>query len=109
VDDCVEGVFRIAQSSYGLPLNLGTDELVTINALVDLVAGIAGKTLTKRHDPGKPQGVRGRNSDNSRLRDVLRWEPETTLEKGLRKTYPWIEAELRKSGRIRAEAKVASR
>jgi len=109
VDDCVEGVFRIAQSDYGLPLNLGTDELVTIDALVDLVVGIAGKSLTKRHDPSKPQGVRGRNSDNSRLRDVLRWEPQTTLDQGLRRTYPWIEAELRKAGRIRSEAKVASR
>jgi GDP-D-mannose 3', 5'-epimerase len=95
VDDCVEGIYRIAQSDYSQPLNLGTDKLVTIDELVGLVAGIAGKTLTIRHDPSKPQGVRGRNSDNSRLREVLGWEPATPLEDGLRTTYGWIESELR--------------
>ena len=69
VDDCVEGIYRIMHSDYPHPLNLGTDELVTVNQLVDLVAGIAGKGITKRHDLSKPQGVRGRNSDNSRLRE----------------------------------------
>jgi nucleoside-diphosphate-sugar epimerase len=95
VDDCVEGIYRIAQSDHSQPLNLGTDKLVTIDELVGLVAGIAGKTLTTRHDPSKPQGVRGRNSDNSRLREVLGWEPATPLEDGLRTTYGWIESELR--------------
>jgi GDP-D-mannose 3',5'-epimerase len=95
VDDCVEGIYRIAQSDHSQPLNLGTDKLVTIDELVGLVAGIAGKTLTIRHDPSKPQGVRGRNSDNSRLREVLGWEPATPLEDGLRTTYGWIESELR--------------
>lgn len=90
VDDCVEGIIRIMESDYGLPLNLGTDELVTINELVDIVAGIAGKRLVKRHDMSRPQGVRGRNSDNSRLRGVLGWEPKITLRQGCAPTYRWI-------------------
>ena len=75
VDDCIEGIYRIMRSDYPHPLNLGTDELVTINELVDMVAEISGKSITKRHDLSKPQGVRGRNSDNSRLREELGWEP----------------------------------
>jgi nucleoside-diphosphate-sugar epimerase len=101
VKDCVEGIYRIAQSSYIEPLNLGTDVLITIDGLVDLAARIAGKALIKRYDTSKPQGVRGRNSDNSRLRDVLGWEPTTELQDGMRDTYQWIEAELRRAGRIR--------
>jgi GDP-D-mannose 3', 5'-epimerase len=91
VDDCVNGIYRIMQSEYPHPLNLGTDELISVDGLVDLVSRLAGKTLIKRHDPSKPQGVRGRNSDNSRLRQVLRWEPEVRLEDGLRETYSWVE------------------
>jgi GDP-D-mannose 3',5'-epimerase len=72
VDDCVEGIYRIMRANYSRPLNLGTEELVTINQLVDLVTEIAGKHIVKRHDISKPQGVRGRNSDNTRLRQVLR-------------------------------------
>jgi GDP-D-mannose 3', 5'-epimerase len=100
VDDCVEGIYRITQSDHSQPLNLGTDRLVTIDELVRIVAGVAGKTLTTRHDPSKPQGVRGRNSDNSRLREVLGWEPAITLEDGLRKTYTWVESELLKTASI---------
>jgi nucleoside-diphosphate-sugar epimerase len=65
--------------------------LVTVDDLVDIVCDIAGKTLVKRYDPSRPQGVRGRNSDNSRLRSVLGWEPETPLRVGLIPTYRWIE------------------
>jgi GDP-D-mannose 3',5'-epimerase len=93
------------QSHHSDPLNLGTDELITIDGLVDLVTKVAGKSLTKEHDLSKPQGVRGRNSDNSRLREVLDWEPQTSLEEGLRRTYTWIEAELSKAGRIPAPAR----
>src|SRR5918997_690186 len=100
VDDCVEGIHRIMDSDYAHPLNLGTDELVTVNQLVDLVAEIAGKGITKRHDLSKPQGVRGRNSDNSRLREVLGWEPQVLLRDGLVPTYRWIESELRSAGRV---------
>ena len=99
VDDCVEGLIRLMASGYSNPLNLGTDRLVSINGLVDLVSGIAGKSLIKRHDLRKPQGVRGRNSDNSRLREILGWEPKITLESGLSVTYGWIKGELEKAGR----------
>jgi len=96
VDDCVEGLIRLMHSNHREALNLGTDRLVTINELVDLVSAVAGKRLCKRHDLSKPQGVRGRNSDNSRLRQVLGWEPSTSLEQGLAVTYKWIESEIAK-------------
>src|SRR5438094_3122447 len=75
VDDCVEGLIRLMGSNHREPLNLGTDEMVSINHLVDMICGIAGKSLSKAHDLTKPQGVRGRNSDNTLLRKVLGWEP----------------------------------
>jgi nucleoside-diphosphate-sugar epimerase len=96
VDDCVEGLIRLMHSNHREALNLGTDRLVTINELVDLVSGVAGKRLHMRHDLSKPQGVRGRNSDNSRLRQVLGWEPSISLEQGLAVTYKWIESEIAK-------------
>jgi nucleoside-diphosphate-sugar epimerase len=85
-------------------LNLGTDELVTIDELVDMVARIAGKRIEKAHDLSKPQGVRGRNSDNSKLWEVLQWRPQVSLEEGLRSTYRFVESELEKAGRIGAPA-----
>lgn len=100
VEDCVEGLLRLMASDFSEPLNLGTDRLVTINQLVDIVSGIAGKRLVKRHDLQKPQGVRGRNSDNTLLAKVLGWEPAVSLESGLEITYKWIESELRKDGRL---------
>jgi nucleoside-diphosphate-sugar epimerase len=103
VEDCVEGIRRIMRSGYAQPLNLGTDELVTVNGLVDLVAEVAGKRVVKRHDLSKPQGVRGRNSDNTKLREVLGWEPRIPLREGLVSTYHWIESEL-----TRAQVKVLS-
>jgi GDP-D-mannose 3',5'-epimerase len=90
IDDCVEGIYRLMRSEYREPLNLGTDRLVSIDELVDIVAAVAGKTIRKRYDRDKPQGVRGRNSDNTRLREVLGWEPGTALETGLTCTYRWI-------------------
>lgn len=94
VADCVEGLQRMMRSDWSQPINLGTSTLITINALVDLVAAIAGKRLRKRHDLSSPQGVRGRNSDNTRLRAVTGWEPGISLEEGLTETYRWIRAEL---------------
>jgi GDP-D-mannose 3', 5'-epimerase len=94
IDDCVEGIYRLMRSDYAEPLNLGQDRLISINELVDMVAKIAGKRISKQHDLTKPQGVRGRNSDNSRLREVLGWEPSISLEDGLARTYRWISAEL---------------
>ena len=97
IDDCVEGMHRLMRSDYSEPINLGQDRLITINELVDIVAAIAGKRIYKRYDRSKPQGVRGRNSDNTRLREILKWEPAISLEEGLARTYHWIGAELKKT------------
>jgi len=94
IDDCVEGIYRLMRSTYHEPLNVGQDRLISINQLVDMIARIAGKRIGKRYDPTKPQGVRGRNSDNSRVRTVLGWEPAVSLEEGLATTYHWIAAQL---------------
>ncbi len=94
VDDCVEGLIRIMASDHRGPLNLGRDELVTINELVDMVAKVASKRVTKRHNLSGPQGVRGRNSNNTRLREVLGWEPSIQLERGLAVTFEWIAAQV---------------
>jgi nucleoside-diphosphate-sugar epimerase len=94
VDDCVEGLIRLMASDCRNALNLGTDELTTINNLVDVVARIAGKTIHKRHNLTGPQGVRGRNSDNTLLRETLGWEPSISLDQGLRITYPWIRSQV---------------
>jgi nucleoside-diphosphate-sugar epimerase len=75
--------------------------MVTIDELVDIVACAAGKQIHKRHDLSKPQGVRGRNSDNTKLRQVLQWEPQITLEEGLGRTYAWIRQQLVRSGRVK--------
>ena len=108
VDDCVEGLIRIMASGYHDPLNLGTDELVTINRLVDLVASIAGKHITAHHKLSGAQGVRGRNSDNTRLRKVLGWEPSIRLEQGLAATYEWIASQLRAEVPKRVSASAAA-
>jgi GDP-D-mannose 3', 5'-epimerase len=100
VSDCVEGVYRLMHSDVREPVNVGTEELVTINELVDIISGIANKSISKRHDLSKPQGVRGRNSDNAMIRELLGWEPATPLAVGLRDTYAWIEAELERTGRL---------
>ncbi|HEY6797942.1 MAG TPA: NAD-dependent epimerase/dehydratase family protein [Kineosporiaceae bacterium] len=94
VDDCVEGIYRIMQSDHAEPLNLGTDEMVSIHRLVELVVDVSGKRdIGVAHVPG-PQGVRGRNSDNLLLRQVLGWEPTTCLRDGLEPTFRWIEKRL---------------
>ena len=93
INDCVNGLYRLMMSDHHEPLNLGQDRLVSINQLADMIADIAGVTIRKIHVDG-PQGVRGRNSDNSKLREVLGWEPEVTLEDGLSATYNWIEEQV---------------
>ncbi len=93
IDDCVEGLLRIMDSGYTQPLNLGRDEMVTINQLAEIVAEIAGKQITLRHIDG-PEGVRGRNSDNSLIREILGWEPGIGLQEGLTPTYKWINEQL---------------
>ncbi len=106
IDDCVAGIRRLMDSDYREPLNLGQDRLISINELADLVFAAAGVTLEKRHVPG-PQGVRGRNSDNTRLRQVLGWEPAISLEQGIERTYRWIEAQVECTMRPAAEARHA--
>jgi nucleoside-diphosphate-sugar epimerase len=93
IDDCLVGLHKLMRSDYHQPLNLGQDRMVTINQLVEMIAEIAGIQITKKHIPG-PQGVRGRNSDNTRLKQVLNWEPEISLEEGLARTYAWIEKQV---------------
>lgn len=94
IDDCIEGIYRLMRSGYSEPLNLGQDRLISINELADMVAQAAGTPIVKRHIPG-PQGVRGRNSDNTRLRSTLDWEPQISLEEGIARTYRWIEDRVR--------------
>jgi GDP-D-mannose 3',5'-epimerase len=93
IDDCIEGLHRLMESGFSSPLNLGTDRMISINDLADLIAATAGVEVARKHVVG-PEGVRGRNSDNSLLRSVLAWEPGTSLEDGLAKTYAWIEQQV---------------
>lgn len=96
IEDCCRGVYALMNSAIRDPLNIGQDRMVTINELAQLVAAAAGVTLTLHHVPG-PQGVRGRNSDNTKVHQVLGWSPEISLEEGLARTYRWIESQLKHS------------
>ncbi|MBT6151263.1 MAG: NAD-dependent epimerase/dehydratase family protein [Chloroflexi bacterium] len=93
VTDCLDGISKLMKSSYAEPLNLGSDRLISINGLVDIVASISGTKVVKKHIDG-PEGVRGRNSDNKLINELFGWEPSVPLEEGLEKTYRWIEAEV---------------
>ena len=90
IDDCLLGTTRIMESDILDPINLGSSELVTINQLVDIVEEIAGVRLKRRYALDAPKGVRGRNSDNTLIRERLGWEPDTQLATGLERTYAWI-------------------
>jgi nucleoside-diphosphate-sugar epimerase len=94
IDDCLTGIYKLMRSDFHEPLNLGQDRLISINGLADLIMDIAGVKLAKRYVEG-PEGVRGRNSDNSLLKKVLTWEPEVSLESGLMHTYTWIETQVK--------------
>ena len=98
IDECLEGTLRLMRSDFTEPVNIGSDEMVTIDKLVDIVAGIAGKSLEKRHVDG-PTGVRGRNSDNRLIREQLNWSPLTVLVDGLRPTYEWINSQVMRNTR----------
>jgi GDP-D-mannose 3', 5'-epimerase len=98
VSECVEGTIRLTRSQFSGPVNIGSEEMVTINQLTDLIAGIAGKRVEKRHIPG-PVGVRGRNSDNRLIQKKLGWAPSQSLRDGLRETYAWIERQVRSNQR----------
>ena len=99
IDDCLEGIDRLMESDYHQPLNIGRSELVTINELIDIVSGIAGTAIQKSYNLSAPLGVRGRNSDNRRVRRELGWEPSISLEQGMRKTYGWIKEQYLKGGK----------
>src|SRR4029453_18379850 len=90
IDDCLEGTLRLMASDVREPLNVGSDQLVTINELVDVAERIAGLRLERNYRPDAPQGVRGRNSDNTLIRERLGWAPSVTLEDGLAATYGWV-------------------
>lgn len=90
VDDCIEGTLRLMRSDFTEPLNIGSDQFVSINHLVSIVGGIAGVRLERTYDLSAPQGVRGRNSDNTLSKEVLDWEPSISLQEGLEKLYPWV-------------------
>lgn len=94
IDDCLHGLQLIADGDFVEPLNLGTSELVTINELVDMVCDIAGVNLKRIHNLDAPQGVRGRNSDNSLIKAVYNWEPSVPLRRGMEKTFQWISQEI---------------
>ncbi len=89
IDECLEGVRRLMESDFTGPVNIGSEEMVTINGLVDTIAGVAGKNIEKHHIEG-PTGVRGRNSDNALINEKLGWKPTQTLKEGMAKTYAWI-------------------
>jgi GDP-D-mannose 3', 5'-epimerase len=110
VDDCVEGIHRIMRSDYPSPLNLGTERMVTINELARLIIDVSGKRGIELVHVEGPQGVRGRNSDNTRLRQVTGWEPQISLEEGLERTYRWIAEQVaaRRAGARRRRATVAA-
>merc|ERR1712070_1011790 len=88
-DDCVEGIIRLMVSDYKKPLNIGSDEMVSMNQMADIVLEIKGGALPIKHIPG-PEGVRGRNSDNTLIKQVLGWAPTTPVKEGLGYTYKWI-------------------
>jgi GDP-D-mannose 3', 5'-epimerase len=90
IDDCLSGIQKIMNSEILEPINLGSSEAVSINQLVDLVEGIAGIRLERKYDLSAPQGVNGRNSDNTLIKKLLHWEPSLPLQAGLAKTYAWI-------------------
>lgn len=93
IDDCVEGILRLMRSDYDKPLNIGSDEMISMNDMAHLVLSFESKKIPIRHIPG-PEGVRGRNSDNTLIKKVLGWAPSTPLSEGLKKTYTWIKGQI---------------
>lgn len=93
IDQCIEAILRLMESDYNQPINIGSDENVSINELVDIAAHVAGKKIGKKHIIG-PLGVKGRNSDNTLIKSVLGWAPYAPLEEGIRKTYQWINSQV---------------
>lgn len=99
VDDAVQGTIKLMESDFTRPLNIGSDRLVTINQLADIITKVSGKKITKKYDPTAAQGVRGRNADLSLVKTALHWEPKISLEEGLTHTYKWIEKMVHKDNK----------
>ena len=97
IDDCIEGTIRLMDSDIREPLNIGSDEMVSINQMVDVLESISNITLERRYDLTAPKGVRGRNSDNSKIQSLLLWKPEISLLSGLTDTYNWVYGEIPKN------------
>jgi GDP-D-mannose 3',5'-epimerase len=96
IDDCVKGTILLMESDHDKPINIGSERLVTIDQLADMIVNISGKAVNKKYDLSAPQGVRGRNADITLARKILGWEPKITLEEGLARTYKWIEMKCKK-------------
>jgi nucleoside-diphosphate-sugar epimerase len=96
IDDCLEATYKLMNSNCDEPLNIGSDELITINELTDMIIEISGKRLRKEYDLSKPQGVRGRNADLTRIKSTIEWKPKVTYKEGLEKTYKWILEQVQK-------------
>jgi len=96
IDDCLEATYKLMNSNCDEPLNIGSDELITINELADMIIEISGKRLRKEYDLSKPQGVRGRNADLTRIKSTIEWQPKMTYKEGLEKTYNWILEQVQK-------------
>jgi len=107
VDDCVEGILRLMRSDFREPLNLGSEEMISMNDLAKMIMKFEGKDLTIKHIKG-PEGVRGRNSDNTLIREVLHWSPPTSLEKGVRKLYDWLKVVIEKEKTSGADISIYS-
>ena len=90
IDDYIEGILRLMKSDFDHPINIGSDRLISINELADIIINISGKNIDKKYDLSAPQGVRGRNADLNLIKDTLNWEPKITLEEGMTETYNWI-------------------
>jgi len=95
-EDCVDGIHRIMLSDFDSPLNLGRNDLISLKSLVEIVSKVANKEIIIDYDITKPQGVRGRNSDNSLIKEVLNWEPSISMESGISQTYEWINSQVKK-------------
>jgi nucleoside-diphosphate-sugar epimerase len=106
IDDCVRGTVMLMGSDYDKPLNVGSERLVTIDELADIIIKISGKKITKQYNLSAPQGVRGRNADITLARKVLDWEPKVSLEEGLARTYKWIEEQCAKDRLAAAEERI---
>ena len=94
IDECIEATRRLMESDFMGPVNIGSEEMVRINELVDITAKVGGKTIKRVHKMNTPQGVRGRNSNNDLIREKLGWDYEQTLEEGITKTYHWIKSQI---------------